>query len=135
MLLFSVPPVIKNVRGSFEVTDIRDLISITTGAVVTVPKGVSIKIKCDATGVPKPNITWYRVAEGSKNWEPVGRSNKRLYVDKDSFLSIQRSKDVDIARYICVATNIAGRDEGVTYLNIGGTRIIALNVKVDSRLQ
>ena len=46
-ILSSVPPKISNVKGTFEVTDIRELVSITTGAVVTVPKGVAIRIRFD----------------------------------------------------------------------------------------
>ena len=111
---------ITNLRGSFEVTDIRDLVSITTGAVVTVPRGVSIKISCEVSGVPTPNITWYRVPEGSKKWLQIASTADPFSVSKDGSLFIERSKEVDIAQYICVATNVAGRDEGITHLNVGG---------------
>ncbi|KAK3738145.1 hypothetical protein QZH41_016645, partial [Actinostola sp. cb2023] len=118
-MIVATPPVITNVRGSFDVTDIRELISITTGAVITIPRGVSIRIRCETTGIPTPKITWFKVSEGSKIRQPIGSKDEETFIDKDGFLFIERTKELDIAQYICVATNIAGRDEGITYLNVG----------------
>ena len=122
-LLFSVPPLISNVKGTFEITDIRDLISITTGAVVTIPRGVSVRISCLATGVPTPTITWYRRLPGMKERHPVvfSHSLKVLY---DGSLSITNSAINDAAYYICVASNIAGKDEGSTLLNVGSKEVL-----------
>ena len=111
-------------------TDIRDLISITTGAVVTVPKGVVIKIRCEADGVPPPKITWFRRHPGVSDDFLVSRTNKlRKYqpvfstshtkIMEDTTLSISSSKVLEAAEYMCVATNVAGRDEGTTRINIG----------------
>lgn len=115
---FSVPPLISNVKGTFEITDIRDLISITTGAVVTIPRGVSVRIKCIATGVPAPTITWYRRRPGmNKRYAVVPSAAVKIMYDYS--LSISHAAVNDAAYYICVASNIAGRDEGSTVLNIG----------------
>lgn len=109
-------------RGAFEITDIRDLISITTGAVVTIPRGVAVRIKCIATGVPQPKITWYRRGENHKE-RSLLVSNENLKILKDNSLSIKHTLVVDAAFYTCVATNIAGHDEGTTHLNIGSKEV------------
>lgn len=115
---FAVPPLISNVKGSFEITDIRDLVSITTGAVVTIPRGVAVRIKCIATGVPSPNITWYRKGQNAKD-KSLLVPNDNMNIMKDYSLLIAHTLVVDAAYYTCVATNIAGQDEGTTHLNIG----------------
>ena len=117
-VFFAVPPLISNVRGSFEITDIRDLVSITTGAVVTIPRGVAVRIKCIATGVPSPNITWYRKGQNAKE-RSLLVPNDNMKIMKDYSLLIAHTLVVDAAYYTCVATNIAGQDEGTTHLNIG----------------
>lgn len=124
---FSVPPLISNVRGAFEITDIRDLVSITTGAVVTIPRGVSVRIKCIATGVPTPNITWYRRVENSQE-RSLLLPNQNMKIMKDSSLLITHTVVVDAAYYTCVATNIAGQDEGTTHLNIGSKESQLCNI-------
>lgn len=113
-----MPPLISNVKGSFEITDIRDLVSITTGAVVTIPRGVAVRIKCIATGVPSPNITWYRKGQNAKDKSLLVPSDN-MKIMKDYSLQIAHTLVVDAAYYTCVATNIAGQDEGTTHLNIG----------------
>lgn len=121
-VFFAVPPLISNIIGSFEITDIRDLVSITTGAVVTIPRGVAVRIKCIATGVPSPNITWYRRGENSKE-KSLLVPNENTKIMKDYSLQIAHTLVVDAAYYTCVATNIAGQDEGTTHLNIGSKKI------------
>ena len=118
IFFFAVAPVINNVKGTFEITDIRDLISITTGAVVTIPRGVSVKIQCIAKGVPFPKITWYKKTEES-NHRVLVRSGSTDKILDDHSISISHAELADAAEYICVAANIAGRDEGTTLLNIG----------------
>lgn len=113
-----MPPLISNVKGSFEITEIRDLVSITTGAVVTIPRGVAVRIKCIATGIPSPNITWYRKGENTKE-KSLLVPNENMKIMKDYSLHISHTLVVDAAYYTCVATNIAGQDEGTTHLNIG----------------
>ncbi|XP_068741513.1 hemicentin-1-like isoform X2 [Montipora capricornis] len=117
-LTVAVPPLISNVRGKFEVTDIRDIVSITTGAVVTILRGVAVRIKCLATGVPTPKITWYRNRPGMKKRYPVVQS-EQLKVLYDHSLSISHAAVNDAAYFTCVATNVAGEDEGSTLLSIG----------------
>lgn len=114
-----VPPLISNVKGTFEITDIRDIVSITTGAVVTIPRGVTVRVKCLATGIPTPSIAWYKQLPGRKKRYPVvqGQDVQVLY---DFSLSITNAAVNDAAYYICVASNIAGKDEGSTRLSIGG---------------
>ena len=120
----------KNLKGSFEVTDIRELLSITTGAVVTAPKGISITIRCEATGVPAPTITWFRHHAGAADVSGLDQSAASSYVrvrpsrnvrilDQRS-LSLSSSKVLEATEYMCVATNVVGRDEGKTVINIGG---------------
>ena len=125
--MFPVPPLISNVRGKFEVTDIRDIVSITTGAVVTILRGVAVRIKCLATGVPTPKITWYRNRPGMKKRYPVVQS-EQLKVLYDHSLSISHAAVNDAAYFTCVATNVAGEDEGSTLLSIGGKMVFSVDV-------
>ena len=116
-----VPPLISNVKGTFEITDLRNLVSITTGAVVTIPRGVSIRIKCIATGIPRPNITWYQ-HQNMESRHPI-IPNDAVKVMYDNSLSISHTAVTDAAYYTCVARNIAGKDEGTTVLNVGSKRV------------
>lgn len=131
-VFFAVPPLISNVKGTFEITDIRDLVSITTGAVVTIPRGVAVRIKCIATGVPPPNITWYRLGENTKE-RSLLVPNENMKIMKDYSLQIAHTLVVDAAYYTCVATNIAGQDEGTTHLNIGSKEVLSRTVCIANK--
>lgn len=46
-----------------------------------------------------------------------------MKIMKDYSLHISHTLVVDAAYYTCVATNIAGQDEGTTHLNIGSKEV------------
>ena len=55
-----------------------------------------VTYKCDATGEPRPNITWYR------NIQPIPKE-ERIDMGQDLRYSIVYSKDIGV--YQCVADN------------------------------
>lgn len=56
----------------------------------------SVTFKCDVTGEPRPNITWYR------NIEPIPKE-ERIYIGQNLVISVVYSKDIGV--YQCVADN------------------------------
>ena len=71
----------------------------------TVQGGTSVSLKCSATGVPKPDISWQK---DSGSDFPAARE-RRLRVDPESnTYVITKVKAEDMGTYTCTATNLAG---------------------------
>lgn len=66
VFMFLVLFLISNVRGKFEVIDIRDIVFIIIGVVVIIFRGVVVWIKCLVIGVLMLKIMWYRNCLGMK---------------------------------------------------------------------
>ena len=71
----------------------------------TVQGGTAVSLKCSATGVPKPDISWQK---DSGSDFPAARE-RRLRVDPESnTYVITKVKAEDMGTYTCTATNLAG---------------------------
>ncbi|XP_034738598.1 hemicentin-1 isoform X2 [Etheostoma cragini] len=68
---------------------------------------------CSASGVPQPNIWWYK--------DDV-QLHSSSFLDVDALggtLTIKETQDVDAGDYICVAVNAAGSSSGKISLDVG----------------
>ncbi|XP_053542916.1 hemicentin-1 isoform X1 [Ictalurus punctatus] len=89
---------------------------------VTVPKsrllvglGQTAVMECTVTGIPQPEVLWYK---GDK------QVKTSLFVSMDSTggtLSIQQIEAADTGDYICVAVNLAGTAQAKIRLDVGAT--------------
>ena len=71
----------------------------------TVTGGTSVSLKCSATGVPMPDISWQK---DSGSDFPAARE-RRMHVDPDTNTYVITSvKADDMGVYTCSATNLAG---------------------------
>ena len=73
----------------------------------------SVTIRCQASGVPQPTITWY------KNGQEL-LLNERLSVDEEDSLTITETRSEDSDRYTCAAENTAGQANAFTDVAIVG---------------
>ncbi|KAG8223459.1 hypothetical protein J437_LFUL001953 [Ladona fulva] len=96
-----------------------EFISILPGQMKAL-RGMDIKLECQVRGDPIPDIRWYRdgfllfgKAEGEeKKTEEKSVDMKRLQITFDGSkcaLSIKEVRESDTARYMCEASNAAGR--------------------------
>uniref|UniRef100_A0A803VG77 Ig-like domain-containing protein n=1 Tax=Ficedula albicollis TaxID=59894 RepID=A0A803VG77_FICAL len=76
--------------------------SIEPGPVlVAAAEGAAVTLRCNATGVPRPAVTW------AKGTEPISLS-PHYQLDPDGTLLIPSSSPGDAGTYFCTATNTAG---------------------------
>ncbi|XP_041262809.1 hemicentin-2 isoform X2 [Onychostruthus taczanowskii] len=76
--------------------------SIEPGPVLlTATEGAAVTLRCNATGVPPPAVTW------AKGTEPISLS-PHYQLDPDGTLLIPSSSPGDAGTYFCTATNAAG---------------------------
>ncbi|GCC29770.1 hypothetical protein chiPu_0008212 [Chiloscyllium punctatum] len=80
--------------------------------VIKVQAGHRVDIPCNAWGMPKPTITWYR---GSNNILP---DNKQYNVDAEGTLTIEKVQLTDEGVYSCVVKNVAGQHEVNTTVQV-----------------
>ncbi|XP_076872442.1 hemicentin-1 isoform X2 [Brachyhypopomus gauderio] len=73
---------------------------------VTVVRGGSVTLPCEADGVPRPDITWLR--DGRPLDVGVGGAQ---VLDDGRLLRIQDAQVSDTGRYTCIAVNVAGQDD------------------------
>ncbi|XP_030626728.1 hemicentin-1 [Chanos chanos] len=75
--------------------------------------GQTVVMECSTTGVPKPQLLWYK---GDLQLKPSA------FVSMDSLrgtLSISEAQDMDAGDYTCVAVNLAGTAQGKITLDVG----------------
>ncbi|XP_039476218.1 hemicentin-1 [Oreochromis aureus] len=65
-------------------------------------EGVAIRLSCEATGVPKPDVVW------SKGRQPLPRDSSALQSDSEGHLHIPNPSAEDAGIYICTATSPVG---------------------------
>ena len=69
---------------------------------------------CNATGRPRPSISWYRVElNNSRTLLPDGQSDEVRSGEREisSTLTISPTDASDAADYVCVASNVVNEDE------------------------
>ncbi|RXN06313.1 hemicentin-1 [Labeo rohita] len=106
-----------NVAGTDTQTAI---VSYIESPQVTVPHsdlliglGQTTTLECRVTGVPHPDILWYK---GDVQLKP----SAVLSMDSQhGTLSIQQTQDIDAGEYTCVAINSAGSAQGSITLDVG----------------
>ncbi|XP_032884067.1 hemicentin-1 isoform X2 [Amblyraja radiata] len=81
---------------------------------VSVLLGESVKLFCDADGIPRPSVQWL------KDGKPLNDADvKRVRVSPDgSTLHINGTVTSDVGKYTCVATNSAGEEDRIFNLNV-----------------
>ncbi|KAF2903932.1 hypothetical protein ILUMI_02247 [Ignelater luminosus] len=75
--------------------------------------GSQISLLCDAVGIPKPNVTWYKNAEEINNVD-----ENRYLVEEDNSLVIKKLKMSDSGMFQCFAYNDAGESSMSTWLKV-----------------
>ncbi|XP_053285013.1 leucine-rich repeat, immunoglobulin-like domain and transmembrane domain-containing protein 3a [Pleuronectes platessa] len=93
-------------------------IVMTSATKITSYLGSNVLLRCDATGMPTPNLYWAR-AEGS----PVNNTVQESPGDgiKWSIMSLHGILPKDAGNYSCKATNVAGSAEATISLSVAGT--------------
>jgi len=73
----------------------------------------SVTLPCHATGVPKPEISWYR------NTEPLSiQIGSRFEILEDGSLTIKSVAVEDAGMFQCLAKNEAGEQSMYTWLRV-----------------
>ncbi|XP_067825529.1 hemicentin-1-like [Heptranchias perlo] len=71
-----------------------------------------IWLTCESRAVPAADITWY------KDGHPLQISTDILLLPGGHIIQIPRARTEHIGKYVCVATNAAGRDEKHIHLHV-----------------
>lgn len=73
----------------------------------------SVTIRCNASGVPIPTVTW------TKDGKKIVKED-RYSIQDDSSLLIKDSNKEDIARYTCTVESVAGKESASSTVQIIG---------------
>jgi len=85
---------------------------------ITATEGETVEFRCNASGIPEPQIEWIRDAGPIKNALPP---NPRRKVHANSVV-IENITEMDVGNYGCKATNLLGYVYKDVYLNILGIK-------------
>ena len=80
---------------------------------VEMAAGTNLTIHCEATGVPKPAITWLQ------NGQPIPEE-MRYAVSSRGSLTISQSLVSDSGMFTCVASNIVGETKMTSMIGVRG---------------
>ncbi|MFT7803606.1 neural cell adhesion molecule 1-like isoform X2 [Arapaima gigas] len=78
----------------------------------TADVGQAVMLACDASGAPKPTVTWAR------NNIFLEAGNKYSFNEDGSEMTIKDVTKIDEGEYTCIARNKAGEEEQEIYLNV-----------------
>jgi hypothetical protein len=78
----------------------------------TAPQGGSVRLLCEASGDPKPQITW------TKNGMRISELDPHYFLDDSGSLEIYTVDQQDSGTYSCTAVNVAGVKEKRLSLSI-----------------
>ncbi|XP_030638262.1 neuregulin 2a [Chanos chanos] len=81
---------------------------------ILVDEGSKLTVKCEATGSPTPNYTWYK--DGTQL-----KGSRKLRIKpgkKNSRVQINSAKLEDSGNYTCVAENSWGKDNGTSTVHV-----------------
>ena len=73
----------------------------------------SVTIRCNASGVPIPNVTW------TKDGKKIVKED-RYSIQDDGSLLIKDSNKEDNARYTCTVESVAGKESASSTVQIIG---------------
>ena len=73
----------------------------------------SVTIRCNASGVPIPTVTW------TKDGKKIEKGD-RYSIQDDSSLLIKDSNKEDTARYRCTVESVAGKESASSTVQIIG---------------
>lgn len=91
----------------------RSPITLTIGDNVTALTNTFITIRCHASGVPTPTVTW------TKDGQDIPNLGRYIVQDDGSLLIIGADSE-DTARYTCTADSVVGQDSASSSVKIVG---------------
>lgn len=94
----------------------RPRITSVHPSTVRVVPGTPIQLKCAATGIPKPQITWELPDKTILSTAAQGRPMGSELLHPEGTLIIQRPTSSDSGKYKCMARNHMGTDSKVIYV-------------------
>ncbi|KAG8513684.1 Matrix-remodeling-associated protein 5 [Galemys pyrenaicus] len=83
---------------------------------VTVTADTDAMLHCEASGTPKPFVTWTKVSTGALLAPSTRRD--RFEVLKNGSLVIRRAQAQDRGQYQCTAQNLHGADRALVHLSV-----------------
>ena len=88
-----------------------------------------ISLTCDASGVPTPNITWWRTwSNGSSTQVFAGQYisiiTSSVARNTSSNLTIQSAQPSDAGNYTCTATNVVGSISTIFNVSVQGRQYV-----------
>lgn len=83
---------------------------------IDVLSGHFVRLECNPSGVPKPNITWY------KDYEPIQINSQISIHQSGKFLQISPTTAEDSGKYVCEAKNEAGQSMKKFRVNVQSRR-------------
>ena len=82
----------------------------------TVVEGEDVRFKCNATGNPKPLISWFLEKNGSL--VSLSKTSKHQIGEDNFTLEIKNVQRDQTGRYVCEAKNEIGNTSTSVYLNV-----------------